>query len=195
MQYDEVINTKMTYKNKKMIVCALGGIFVFLWIFSYSHSALASEITAENIVKVVNAERQARYLEPLNANSKLENAAKNKSIDMIVKNYFEHYANGRTPWSFIRNEDYEYSIAGENLAMGYSTAEGVVNAWMNSPTHRANILNPEYEDIGVGVVKGAYFEDGKVVDTTITTEMFAKPKPRIVQMIDTAFETISKIFK
>jgi len=181
-----------TITNKIKII---GSLIVFGFIVVLSSTfAFASEITPENIVNAINKEREARFLSPLRVNSSLQNAAKNKSIDMITRNYFEHYAYGQTPWSFILKEDYNYSVAGENLALGYSTAEGVVNAWMNSPTHRANILNPEYGDIGVGVVKGAFTEDNRTAETTITTEMLAKPKPKITQIYDRIVEVFSRIF-
>lgn len=183
------------YKNKKIITRTLGGVFIFLYIFSFSALVSASEITAENIVQVVNRERQANGITPLAINDQLQAAARNKSIDMIVNNYFDHYALGKTPWMFIRSQNYDYQLAGENLAMGYSTSEGIVNAWMNSPSHRANILNPEFQEIGVGVVRGAYTENGLTSETTITTEMLAQPKSKISQLLDKVVSTISNIFK
>ena len=181
-----------TTTNKIKIVESLV-VFGFIIILS-STFAFASEITPENIVNAVNKERETRFLSPLKINSSLHNAAKNKSIDMITRNYFEHYAYGQTPWLFIQAEGYDYLVAGENLALGFNTAEGIVNAWMNSPTHRANILNPEYEDIGVGVVRGAFTEGNRTTDTTITTEIVAKPKPKINQIFDKIVGAFSRIF-
>ena len=186
----------MTNINKnKMIVEALGGVFIFIYVFSFSILAHASEITPENIVQVINLERQANGIAPLAVNNQLQTAARNKSVDMIVHNYFDHYAFGKTPWSFILAENYNYQVAGENLAMGFRTSEGVVNAWMNSPTHRANILNSEFQEIGVGVVKGAYTEDGQTGETTMTTEITAAPKSKVSQLLDKVISTISNIFK
>jgi uncharacterized protein YkwD len=158
-------------------------------------SSYASEITSENIVNAVNKEREARFLQPLKVNPRLETAAKKKSTDMIVRNYFEHYAFNMSPWAFILNEGYQYSVAGENLAMGYKTAEGVVGAWMNSPAHRANILNPEFQEIGVGVVKGEYNDNGQAVDTTLTTEMSATPKPVVTQIFERITQAFSDLFQ
>lgn len=180
--------------KRKVIIRTLGGVFVLLSIFSFVTFASASEITPENIVNIVNRERQTRGITPLATNNQLQTAARNKSTDMIVRNYFNHYAHGVTPWQFIRNQNYEYSIAGENLAMGFSSAESVVNAWMNSPSHRANILNPEFQDIGVGIVKGAYNDNGNIVETTMTTEILAKPKSKINQIFDRVIAAFSKLF-
>ena len=156
--------------------------------------ANASEITPDNIVKLVNEERTANGLNPLKMNPKLQSAAIFKSNDMIYRNYFDHYAFGQTPWMFIIRAGYDYSVAGENLAKGYSTSEGVVNAWINSPSHRANILNPDFQDIGVGVVRGAFTADGQTVETTMTTELFATPKSKIAVFFERISNTIFSIF-
>ena len=156
--------------------------------------ANASEISPENIVKLVNDQRTANGLSPVKINAELQNAAITKSQDMIYRNYFDHYAFGQTPWMFILRSGYNYSVAGENLAKGFSTSEGIVNAWMNSPTHKANILNPDYQEIGVGVVKGVYTENGQVSDTTLTTEMLAAPKTRLTIFLEQVTNTISRLF-
>jgi len=182
-------------KNKVQIIARiLGGVFVFILTFAFSTLTYASEITPENIVNAVNREREINGLSPVIVSPQLQSAARKKSIDMIVRDYFDHYAFGLTPWSFIQNEGYNYSIAGENLAMGFSTAEGVVSAWMNSPMHRANILNPEFQNIGVGVVMGSYTENGQTNPTTMTTEMFATPKSKVSQLIDRVIATLNKLF-
>src|ERR1035437_8447738 len=144
-----------------------------LFVFGIITFALtnASDITPDNIVKLINQERTANGLNPVKMNTELQSAAVAKSQDMIYRDYFDHYAFGQTPWMFIIRAGYNYSVAGENLAKGFNTSEGIVNAWMNSPAHRANILNPNYKEIGVGVVKGAYTENGATTDTTLTTEM------------------------
>ena len=183
----------MTYKNKnKTIISSVLISIVFLF---NTHIASASEITPENIIDVVNKERESRMLRPLSNNDLLMRAAEDKSRHMIIHNYFEHYALGLTPWSFIINSGYDYSIAGENLAMGFKTSEGIVEAWMDSPTHRANILNPEYEDIGVGIVKGEFTEDGEKNDTVMTTNMLAKPKPVINKIFNRIVESFNNLFK
>jgi uncharacterized protein YkwD len=187
------MNTNMTYKNKnKTIISSVLVSVVFL--FS-TQLAQASEITSENIINVVNREREARMIHPLNKSGLLTKAAEDKSRHMLIYNYFEHYALGLTPWSFIINSGYDYSIAGENLAMGFKTSEGIVEAWMDSPTHRANILNPNYEDIGVGVVRGEFTQNDKIINTVMTTNMLAKPKPAINRIFNRIVESFNNLFK
>ncbi|MFA5157605.1 MAG: CAP domain-containing protein [Patescibacteria group bacterium] len=156
--------------------------------------ASASEISPENIISAINRERESVGLSPLTTNQNLNQAAYTKSSDMLARNYFEHYAYGLTPWMFIIRSGYEYSVAGENLAKGFSTSEDIVKAWMKSPTHRQNILNPEYQDVGVGVVQGVYSENGEVTETTLTTEMAAKPKSPIVQFFGRITAALSGLF-
>lgn len=156
--------------------------------------ANASEINPENIVNLVNQERAANGLSPVRTNQELQNAAISKSQDMIYRNYFDHYAFGQTPWMFILRAGYNYSVAGENLAKGFNSSEGVVGAWMNSPAHKANILNPDYQEIGVGVVKGAFTENGQASDTTLTTELLATPKSRMTIFFEQMTNTISRFF-
>lgn len=177
-------------RTKNLFVSIIG-IIAFMISFNF---AFASDITSENIVKNINIIRKQNSLSELNPNPKLQSAAFAKSSDMILRNYFDHYAFGLTPWIFIKNSGYEYSAAGENLARGFSTSEGIVNAWMNSPSHRANILNPNFEDIGVGVVKGVYVENTEPIMTTMTTELFAKPKSVPQTIYEKVVNLVQKVF-
>lgn len=179
------INGPMNETEIKILPIAMSIFAIFAFGFITFAVANASEISPENIVNVVNQERISNGLNPVKINSQLQNAAIAKSQDMIAKNYFDHYAFGQTPWMFIIRAGYDYSVAGENLAKGYSTSEGVVSAWMNSPAHRANILNPSFQEIGVGVVKGISSGNGQSSGPTLTTEMLAAPKSRISQFFDT----------
>lgn len=178
-------------ENKILPVVTILAIFAF-GILTFV-LANASEISPDNIVKLVNAERTLNGLNPVKINAELQNAAISKSQDMVYRNYFDHYAFGQTPWMFILRAGYNYSVAGENLAKGFNSSEGVVNAWMNSPAHKANILNPNYQEIGVGVVKGTYSENGQTMDTTLTTEMFAVPKSRVTIFLERVTNAISSV--
>jgi hypothetical protein len=85
-------------------------------------------------------------------NNALASAAQAKANDMVKNNYWSHNTpSGQTPYSFITAARYNYQLAGENLAYGFSNANSVVTGWMNSPEHRANILNKNYQDVGFGV--------------------------------------------
>lgn len=156
--------------------------------------AQASDITQTNVLEQINYQRDLRGLKPLVEDSRLDKAADNKSTDMIKRDYFEHYSFGLTPWTFISEQDYNYLYAGENLAMDFQTSEGMVRAWMSSPAHRKNILNPDYDDIGIGVVKGEYTDDKGTHETIMVTNMFGKEKPKILQFFDTMFSTMKSWF-
>ena len=105
----------------------------------------------EQVVELTNIERAKANLQPLKLNDKLSNAAEDHSNDMAQDNFFSHTGvDGSTVSDRVKNNGYEYSRVGENIAAGQTSAAEVVEGWMNSPGHRANILNPNYAEIGVG---------------------------------------------
>lgn len=129
----------------------------------------ASQIFPEEIVAITNQKRAESGLAPLKINPQLNEAARQKAADMFALNYWSHVSpRGVTPWTFITNNGYSYLYAGENLARDFSHSSGVVEAWMNSPTHRDNLLNPKYQEIGVAVVDGIL--QGQ--ETTLVVQMF-----------------------
>jgi len=145
-----------------ILVNSFGGIFGI-------DQAQASTITPTNIINLTNRERTAAGLNSLKTNSKLSSAALAKANNMFEEQYWDHFGpNGETPWQFIRGAGYYYVYAGENLAKGFSTAEGVHEAWMASTSHRENIMSGKYKDIGVAVVEGVLL--GK--RTTLVVQMF-----------------------
>lgn len=131
--------------------------------------AMASSITPANIIQLTNQQRAAAGLNTLSTNAKLTAAAQAKANNMLEVQYWDHFGpNGETPWMFISQAGYTYVYAGENLAKGFRTAEGVHEAWMASPTHKANIMSGNYKDIGVAVVEGTLL--GK--ETILVVQMF-----------------------
>lgn len=129
----------------------------------------ATDINVEKLLILTNQKRSENGLGPLTFNPQLSQAASGKAEDMFNKNYWAHNSpDGATPWVFIRKAGYNYYYAGENLAKNFSNSEGVVNAWMVSPTHRENMLKPEYQDIGFAVVNGRLNSE----ETTLVVEMF-----------------------
>ena len=114
-----------------------------------------SNISVEEIVNDTNIERQKTGLPPLTLNSNLSTAAKLKADNMFAENYWAHFSpSGKDPWGFINSAGYKFSYAGENLARNFYNPEDVVKAWMASASHRENILNPKYQDIGIAVEEG-----------------------------------------
>lgn len=108
----------------------------------------------QEVIKLVNVERANAGLSALKYDWELGRVAQYKSQDMHDKNYFSHTSPVYgTPFTMMKNFGISYKSAGENIAMGQKTAAAVVDAWMNSEGHRANILNKNYTHIGVGYVK------------------------------------------
>jgi hypothetical protein len=132
----------------------------------------SSEITADKVISQTNSERQKLGLVPLKYNATLSQSAAAKAEDMFKNNYWAHNSpEGKTPWDFFKSAGYQYSVAGENLAKDFYDTEGLIKAWMNSPTHRDNIVNPKYQEIGIGVVNGIL----NGVKTTLVVQHFALP--------------------
>lgn len=118
---------------------------------------IASSITAEDLIDLTNQKRQDNGLTQLEINPNLTSAAMQKAADMINKNYWAHTSpEGRTPWAFFKEVDYQYLYAGENLARDFLDPQSVINAWMKSPTHRDNILSRRYQDVGIVVVHDTF---------------------------------------
>lgn len=129
-----------------------------------SHQEVLAYATAVSLNDLYAATNQARAnngMGPLTLNAKLNNGAQAKANDMIAKNYWSHTApDGTQPWVFFVNAGYTYLRAGENLAYGFDTSGGVVNGWMNSPGHKANILGA-YNDVGFGIANGPNYQGGQ----------------------------------
>ena len=111
------------------------------------------------VIRLVNDIRKQNGLTPLTANWELSRVARYKSQDMVDNRYFAHSSpTYGTPFEMMRAFSLSFRTAGENIAYGYATPQKVVDGWMNSSGHRANILNASYKQIGVGyVAKGNYW--------------------------------------
>ena len=122
-----------------------------------------------NSFYIAQSKRQESSLHGLSLNPELSAAALQKANDMLAKNYWAHNApDGRTPWEFIKESGYVYVYAGENLARGFTTSTDVTTAWMNSPSHKANLLSSNYTDVGFAVVTGTL--DGE--ETVLVVQEF-----------------------
>ena len=149
--------------------------------------AFVNTISPQDIIALTNDERTSAGIGALSQDEKLSEAAKQKLADIFERDYFSHNAqDGTTPWYWIARSGYDYTYAGENLAMHFIDAKDQHRAWMRSTTHRQNILNPHYQDIGVavggGVVNG--------VQTTVAVQMFgAKNFSGVVQKGNSLWQT------
>jgi hypothetical protein len=129
----------------------------------------ATDISPSRVIELTNDQRQSSGLGTLTYNDRLAVAAAAKAQDMMAKGYWAHFGpSGETPWGFILSSGYQYEYAGENLAKNFMDSGAVVNAWMASESHRANILNNNYKEIGVAILNGNLAGE----DTTLVVQMF-----------------------
>lgn len=129
-------------------------------------------ISAEmkEVLDLVNKERTEQGLNPVMMDAELNHVATLKAMDMRDSNYFDHNSpNYGTPFEMMQRFGIHYSYAGENIAAGQKTAGMVMNDWMNSSGHRANILNKNYTHLGVGYVTGGSYG-------TYWVQEFTKPQ-------------------
>lgn len=117
-----------------------------------------SSTQAEAVLKLVNEERTKANLKPLTLSTKLTNIATMKSKDMAENNYFDHNSpTYGSPFEMLQKYGVQYKAAGENIAAGQKTPEEVMHSWMNSSGHRANILNANFTELGVGYYEGGSY--------------------------------------
>lgn len=154
--------------HKKAHLISWEGLVIYVLIFillqvsfsiiSYTKPGIlgiSGNIDQKKLIELTNIERQKKGLSPVSENDALNKAAILKAQNMLSENYWAHFApSGKTPWDFILGAGYKFTVAGENLAKNFSSADNVVAAWMASPTHRDNLLNPKYQDIGIAVEEG-----------------------------------------
>lgn len=165
---DHYLKTYWPYLPMLLIV-GLGLLVNGLWSQSNVLGA-SSDFSSSSLLSDTNVQRASDHEQPLVLNSQLSAAAQAKANDMAAKDYWSHDSpDGRTPWSFINAAGYHYQMAGENLAYGFGNASDTVSGWMNSPTHRANILNANYKDVGFGVAQATNYQ-GKGPETIIVAE-------------------------
>jgi len=155
-----------------IILIVLSGAVVFKT-QDVNEQSLLGDIKSGVVIALTNTERLEAGVPELVENEVLNQAALLKAQDMADKSYFAHYSpEGLSPWYWFTQAGYQYQKAGENLAVNFDDSKRVVNAWMNSPTHRANIIKDGYTEIGIGVAEGKY----KGKNATFTVQLFGKPK-------------------
>ncbi len=134
---------------------------------------MLASIYASVLVDLTNEDRSESNESILAVNPLLVQAATEKAEDMASKEYFAHTSpEGITPWYWFKKVGYSFTYAGENLAIDFTESEAVQNAWLNSPTHRANILNKNFTEIGIAVKNGKY----QGHSTMYVVQMFGTPR-------------------
>jgi hypothetical protein len=171
-------NQKAKLLHSESLFFIAVGLIVFQLLLGFGRKTFpqvlgyAANISPSEVIRLTNVQRADNGLSPVTESTILDAAALAKGNDMLAKDYWAHFApDGTTPWSFFLKFGYKYSYAGENLARDFQDASSTVTAWMNSPSHRENMLNPNYKDIGIGVVEGNLAG----VDTTIIVQFFGAP--------------------
>jgi len=158
-----------------LAIIGIGIIGNSLW-GQHLHGVLGdrTNITATQLLADTNTQRATDHELDLQLNSQLTAAAQAKAQDMAARNYWSHNTpDGRTPWSFMTAAGYQFSTAGENLAYGFNSSDAVLNAWMNSPEHRTNILDSKFSNVGFGIANASNYQgDGP---ETIVVAMYGDP--------------------
>ena len=137
------------------IILASISFLLFSPFYTIRFSSWLADLSQELIISEVNPDRQIAGLSLLKTNEKLTEAAQLKAEDMIARDYFSHVGpDGEAPWVWFEQVGYNYATAGENLAIDFYDPSVLEKAWLASPSHRRNIMNEYFTDIGIGVADG-----------------------------------------
>ena len=154
------------------VVFVIEGLFLAHTLLILPTNNFFAAIFATVLVDETNQSRMTQNLGKLASNPALERAAQMKADDMAAKSYFAHNApDGKTPWYWFDQAGYDYAAAGENLAVNFTDSKDVTQAWLASPTHRANIMNANYTEIGIASAHGTY----KGKEAIFVVQEFGRP--------------------
>jgi len=144
----------------------------------FPRTVFFADLTKTNLIELANTTREYFGFQTLKENPVLNEAAYLKAKDMIEKGYFSHYSpEGITPWYWLEKSGYNFRLAGENLAIGFLDPEQVHRAWMDSSSHKENILNPNYQEIGIAVLRDNFQGN----ETTLVVQFFGTQKATILE--------------
>lgn len=167
--------------NTETIVAIVIFAELLYFVSSFSITANIATVFVGMLDELTNNERVINNLPELKVSPILNQSAQLKAEDMASKGYFAHTSpEGLTPWYWLDLVGYKYNYAGENLAVNFSNTEDVTAAWMNSPTHRANIVKFAYTEVGSGVATGTY----KGKEAVFVVQEYANPKPVKIESIE-----------
>lgn len=166
-------------KNNKNIkkITFIASVLIFAVISASFYAITTNQASAsedyDHSLVLVNKVREENSLDKLKYSQKLSDAAFEKASDCFKNNYFDHVSpTGAKAWDFIKQQDYNYIVAGENLATDYNSVDQAMNAWIESPTHYRNIISSNFNEYGFAQLDGNL--DGK--STTIYVQIFASNK-------------------
>ena len=195
-QYDAQAHNLDRYQRKALLGMLGMVLLTFLasnmWALLWQGSDwLVATILPATVIDLTNSERERSAASTLRRNEQLDAAAQQKAEHMAAEGYFAHYSpDGVTPWHWFAESGYEYVHAGENLAVHFTDSRSMVQAWMDSPTHRDNIVNEQFTEIGVGTARGRY----QGYETTFVVQLFgtpAAPRPESVELSTADTEAVA----
>ena len=159
---------------------------------NFPQNIFFADVTKSALENFVNQTRQSVGLSMLSENQKLNQAAQLKAENMTQNNYFAHTSpSGISPWFWFSKAGYNYKYAGENLAIGFFESNEVYQAWLNSPSHKVNILNPNYTEFGTAVVYG-FGENNAVIVAVEKTIVEKNPTVQEETIIPTGEKVLSQ---
>lgn len=136
----------------------------------------ASSMSISGLLEDTNSDRSANGAAPLTLNDQLARAAQAKANDMVSRNYWSHNTpDGNEPWVFVTDQGYSYQKLGENLATGFSSELATVNAWMASPHHRENLLDPDFTQVGFGYANSTNYSAAGGGPMTVVVAFYGRP--------------------
>lgn len=160
-----------------LLVIVLAGLTLSGWQPRHNKGVLAyaTEVSTAGLLGSTNEKRSAHGKTLLSLNNKLNQAAQAKADDMANRDYWSHNTpEGKEPWIFIDQAGYVYKQAGENLAYGFTTSSDTVNGWMNSASHKANMLDGAYQEVGFGFANSSNYQSSG--PQTIVVAMYGNPQ-------------------
>ena len=161
-----------------LAVVVLEGAYLTQIKFVFPHTNFLGAVLPGALLTLTNNDRAANNLSSVSADVQLAQAAQDAANDMATQGYFAHVSpDGKDPWYWLNLVGYKYQYAGENLAVNFTDSTAVESAWMASPTHHANIVKPQYTQIGIGTANGIY--QGK--EATFVVSFFASPATASLQ--------------
>jgi len=191
-------NYRPKFLESRVLIWCLLALFILKlitipFLIYFPKSIFFSAIVKTTLIELLNQERKSLGLQPLKENTTLDNAAVLKAQDILEKDYFSHQSpDGVAPWYWFKIAGYNYKIAGENLAIGFLDSRELNRAWLDSPSHRANLLNSNYKDVGIAILKG----DFQGNETTVVVQLFGTLQqtaagPKVVTKEEVKKETVT----
>jgi len=172
------MHAKVYWPYLPLIVLLIGAAFLNIWQPLQTNKtatlAYATEMSRSGLLSATNVQRNSNGQASLTINDKLNAAAQAKANDMVARNYWSHNTpDGQEPWVFFDAQGYIYTKAGENLAYGFDNSNATIIGWMNSPTHKANLLDSAFTEVGFGFANSSDFVSSG--EETIVVAEYGRP--------------------